>query len=160
MAKKVSNAKQEQIRLEDGLDNRLYEALEVMAKPVKLGMDKDNNFVTLYPLPVFKGTKVIRTEYKTTKAVELPEELFERLCILEDEIEALAPKKRGRKPMDATTADVCRPYKYTPETIQKWFELREQGLSYKEIAEATGAKHSTVGNYIKKYNRKQVKEAV
>jgi len=151
--KKELIQEEEQQRKEDALDNQLFEALEIMRKPTKLGINKDNKFVELYPVPVFKGHYVTGVKYRTTKAVELPDELFERLCILEDEIEALSPKSEAEKAPKGDT--IGRPVKYAPEEVAEWVQLREQGLTYGEIAEATGATKSSVSNYLRKYNRQR-----
>ncbi|MBU8690575.1 helix-turn-helix domain-containing protein [Priestia megaterium] len=141
-----------QMRHEDLLDNRLYDALQVMSKPAKWGMNKDGSFTELYPCPVFKDGRVSGVEYRTNKAVELPEELLERLCILEDELEALAPKVKAPKQIKG------RPAKFSHEDATKMIELREQGVTYSELAEMFGVSGTTVSNYIRKQNRKQ-KEA-
>lgn len=137
-----------QMRHEDLLDNRLYEALEVMAQPTKWGMNREGNFTELYPCPVFKDGRVSGVEYRTNKAVELPEELLERLCILEDELEALAPKVKAPK------QSVGRPAKFSPEDALVLLQLREDGVTYSELAEMFGVSGTTVTNYLKKYKRK------
>ncbi|WP_349346273.1 HTH domain-containing protein [Priestia megaterium] len=139
---------EEQMRHEDMLDNRMYDALQVMAQPTKWGMDREGNFTELYPCPVFQNGRVSGVEYRTTKAVELPEELLERLCILEDEIEALAPKVKAPK-------GVGRPSKFSSEDSVKMLELRKQGVTYTELGEMFGVSGTTVSNYIRKHNRKQ-----
>jgi predicted transcriptional regulator len=152
MAKGISKQQEEQMRKEDALDLLLYRALEAMRKPIKLGMDKDGQFVELYPVPVFSGNKVKAVEYKTSQAVELPDDLFERLCILEDEIEKKAPKAKKVKASDKETRG--RKPKHTENEALHWVELKEQGFSYGEIAELTGANKTSVANYIRKYNKK------
>lgn len=143
---KQSEQRQEQMRIEDALDNLLYKAMEEMQRPTKVGLDFAGNFVELYPVPVFKGNHVIRTEYKPAKAkhVILPDELFIRYCILMDELEP--PMLNDRKK------------KHTEADVIEWVQLREQGMTYLEIASATGAKKGTVSNYIRKHQKK--KEAV
>ncbi|WP_182006113.1 helix-turn-helix domain-containing protein [Priestia aryabhattai] len=138
---------EEQMRHEDLLDNRLYEALEVMEMPTKWGMNREGDFTELFPCPVFKDGRVSGIEYRTTKAVELPEELLERLCLLEDEIEGVV------------TQPTNSPNKFTPEDAVKMLELREQGVTYREIGEMINVSINTVKNYVKKHKKNNNKVA-
>lgn len=140
-----------QIRHEDMLDNRLFEVLEVANMPEKFGVTKDNEIITLYPVPIFKGIRVIRVEYQTNKSFVLPEALLERICILEDEIEAVNKEMEKKAPKNP--APKGRPSKFIPEDAVKMLELKEQGLSYKEIAEMFGTTAITVSNYMRKHNK-------
>ncbi|MGE6609998.1 hypothetical protein ACQKFG_05670 [Peribacillus sp. NPDC076916] len=141
--------REEQIRYENYLDDLLYKAMEALRTPEKLGLNLNGEFVRLFPNPVFAGNHIKKIEYKPTQAVQLPDELFERLCILEDEIDSHAPKAKKDKPTkERKTA------KYNPEDIVKWIEMREKGFSYGQIAKQFGANQSTVSNYIRKHYKR------
>ncbi|MFJ7510030.1 helix-turn-helix domain-containing protein [Peribacillus simplex] len=138
-------------RYEDYLDDLMFEALEAYKLPEKVGINYRGDFIALYPNPVFTGNKVSRIEYKTTQIVKLPEELTERHTILMAEIakakrEALKGKSKAGRPKKPFTEDV----------VTQWVQLREQGLTYGEIAKQYGASGSTVSNYLKKYRKRAV----
>jgi hypothetical protein len=87
-------------KIEDVLDEKIWAILEVLRMPVKWGIDKEDNIITLYPHPVLDDTnKVIAVQYKPSRAYLFPDELFDRYCALLDEIEAVdeAFKKKQSK---------------------------------------------------------------
>lgn len=145
MAKKITKVDQGQIKLEDSLDLLLFEALEAMRKPTKMGITVEGNLVELFPNPVFdENLNVTKLEYKPTKVVVLPEPLFERLCILEDDVEAkeIALKLKRQK---------GRPSGCSQEEVMSWATLHKQGLQYKQIAEIVGIPASKVAYHVKKF---------
>lgn len=44
-----------------------------------------------------------------------------------------------------------RPTKYTKGDIKQWVELRQHGLTYREIAEMRGVPQKSLSHYIRKY---------
>ncbi|CAH0222697.1 hypothetical protein SRABI96_02451 [Peribacillus sp. Bi96] len=143
--------KEAQKRYEDYLDDLMYEALEAYKMPEKLGINYRGDFITLYPNPVFTGNKVSRIEYKPYQIVKLPEELAERHSILKDELAKIKEKALKGK------SKAGRPKKqYAEAVVIQWVQLREQGLTYGEIAKQFGASGTTVSNYLKKYRKRAV----
>ncbi|MDM5313374.1 helix-turn-helix domain-containing protein [Peribacillus frigoritolerans] len=146
--------KEVQKRYEDYLDNLLFEALEAYKMPEKLGINHRGDFITLYPNPVFTDNKVSRIEYKPNQIVKLPKELAERHTILKNEIakaknKALKGKSKAGRP--------SKPF--AEAVVIQWIQLREQGLTYGEIAKQFGTSKTTVSNYLKKYKKRNA-EAV
>lgn len=151
---------------EDRFDNVLFQCLEIMKMPEKWAMDKDNNIITVYPHPIVKreGYRVEGIQYLPHKSYHLPNVLLDRLFYWEsltmityfkDAVKHVPiKKKRGRKPKvkDVNApAVVGRPKKYTPQDVMQWVELREQGLSLREIAEITGVPQQSLSYYTRKY---------
>ncbi|WP_066047053.1 hypothetical protein [Robertmurraya korlensis] len=153
MAKQTEYQKEkmeEQLRKEDMYDVHLWKALEILKMPTKLGIDKDNNFVILYPVPLFKSYRVSGVEYKTNQAFILPDVLFDRLAENEDVIEAINKKrKRTTKAPDKKG----RPSKYTEDDIVKWIEMLGAGMTYGQVATEVKTNANTIAYHVNKYKK-------
>jgi hypothetical protein len=86
-------------KIEEVLDDKLFNILEVLRKPIKWSIDKDGNIIEIFPHPVLnKQNEVIGIEYKKERAYLLPDELFDRYCSLQDDIEREDKKGLNAQP--------------------------------------------------------------
>lgn len=125
--------------LEDLLNSKLDAILEVLNRSTKLGIDWQNNLVTLYPHPVLDSRGYVRgVEYKKQKAFLLPDKLFDLYCERCDQAEEPQFKQleNGKKVI-------------TTKLALKWIDLRDKGMSLKEIAKKYKVTPNVVENNIR-----------
>ena len=134
---------------EDELDLLLFDVLEILQEtPTKWAVDKDNNLYVVYPHPVISNDRLTGVEYKAHENYYFEDpELFERYIALQEDIAKADKKKKA--------SGRGRPPKFSPEQIAEWARLKDQGYSYKEIAESTNVANNTIGRYVRKYKQEQ-----
>jgi len=135
---------------EDRLDNILFECLEIMKRPEKWAIDRQGNFVNVYPHPIVyrEAHKIEGVEYLPHKSYKLPAVLLERLVYWEDltKGETKVKGKRGYKQQTGSR----KPYtRVTPAMVTEIVTLRGQGLSLSLIGEQVGVSEYTVNRYLK-----------
>jgi hypothetical protein len=160
MASKKQQQQEEQMRREDVLDDRLFEALEVLRMPTKWVIDRATGCIkTVYPVPVFKGLNVVGVSYKDNQATILPDELFDRLVTLEDEIDSIVSTAKATKVQPAKSnkqgSKRGRPCKYSEEDIKEWVELTTAGLSFGQVATIYKTNANVVSYHMNKYKKAQ-----
>ncbi|KGP71515.1 hypothetical protein N782_18515 [Pontibacillus yanchengensis Y32] len=135
---------------EDDLDLLLFDVLEILQEtPAQWTVDKDNNIYTVYPHPVVSNGRVTGVEYKTHKSYYFEDtELFDRYIVLQNDIAKASKKKNG-------SGGRGRPSKFSAEQVAEWAKLKDQGYSYKTIAESNDVYATTIGSYVRKYKKKQ-----
>jgi hypothetical protein len=121
---------------QDQIDNILFDMLEVLENtPEKWTVSLDGSVIVIYPHPIVTERHLTGIEYKHHKNYYFEDtELFEGYCRLQDEIAktSLPKKKRGRK------------VKPSSEIVQKWVNLKQQGVKYSEIAKKYGVRDNIV----------------
>lgn len=154
MTKRMTKAEAEKIRMyEDRLDLLLFQCMEIAKRPVKRGMSAQADFIDLYPHPIVNRecTQIVKVEYKPYKSYLLPAPLLERLAVLEEDIEKAEKKaKRESKAKAKAKAKLGRQSNHSIETVKEWTELREQGVTLKEIPKQYDTKATVVCYQVKR----------
>lgn len=101
----------------DYLERKMADILKVLELPEKWSIGDDGYMINIYPHPVLTDDyKVKSVEYKPYKSFLMPEALWE-MYIIKEEKEGV-----NRKPQVST------------EVIEEWKQMRNEGITCKEIA--------------------------
>jgi hypothetical protein len=142
-------AEAEKVRqYEDRLDNILFECMEIMKRPEKWAMDRQGNFITVYPHPIVnREANSLKVKYLPHKSYNLPEVLLERLIYWEY---LTAPKVRITPTTESSTERKVY-VKPTPAMVAEMLRLKDTGYSNAEVARQVGVSEPTARKYTRLY---------
>lgn len=133
---------------EDRLDNILFECLEIMKRPEKWAIDRQGNFITVYPHPIVnREANRLKVKYLPHKSISLPEVLLERLIYWED---LTAPKIRIISTI-VSPAERKVYVKPTPAMVAEMLRMKDKGLSNAEVARQIGVSEPTARKYTRQH---------
>ncbi|KUP06196.1 hypothetical protein Q75_09710 [Bacillus coahuilensis p1.1.43] len=139
---------EKQRQLEDRLDEKLFEIMEMVSKPEKFGITLDGRVIDVYPHVFLDSLYCIKkVEYKPFKYLleqELPQELFKRYEQL------LKDTKQVNHKVYKDSTSRKNYVKVSPEMSQRIVELYQQGVTRQEICYEVGVSRSAVNSHIKK----------
>lgn len=160
MYKSLETAYNEQI--EQVLEDKLLNILEVLELPTKWSIDKDGNVIDIYPHPVLNvANDVIGVQYKKDKAFLIPDGLYDVYSSMMSEIEAVdeafknkhkAVKNQEAMNMENKKVKVNKSVKQAQaESLMfLWLGQAQAGISIEEIAKKSAFTAPTIRKYIKK----------
>ncbi|SIB76507.1 Uncharacterised protein [Mycobacteroides abscessus subsp. abscessus] len=130
-------------------EEKLFAILEVQRQPVKWTVTTDGKIVDIYPHPKLnKANKVIGVEYKTYKAINIPEELYDAYYTLVDDIDKkVAKAQRNIKGKYEKMPDEMKAQ--AKSLMYLWLGQYESGATYTEIDKKANFSELTIHKYIK-----------
>jgi hypothetical protein len=142
-------AEAEKVRqYEDRLDNVLFECMEIMKRPGKWAIDRQGNFITVYPHPIVnREANSLKVKYLPHKSYNLPEVLLERLIYWED---LTAPKVKVAPTVNNSTERKAY-VKPTPAMVAEMLRMKDKGFSNAEVARQVGVSEPTARKYTRQH---------
>lgn len=152
--------REKQIRIENELDNLLFEVMEAVQSPEKWSIDAITGAMReVYPHPVLDSwhrvKKVAYKPFKYDMEAQLHEALLERYHQLQKDINQADPNNYIKKKEDRKSY-----VKVTPEMAEQIVQLYQDGVTRLDIALELGLSKSAVNTHIKKALGSQKKEPV
>lgn len=126
------------------MDLHLFRCKEIMKLPTKWTLSQRGEIITAYAHPVISSDcKVIGVVYKPHKSYYLPKTLLDREIYWDDILK--------QADADAKELKTSKGNKPTQKEVLGWLKMRQEGLSYADIADNLGIKKHRVEYYSRKY---------